>query len=71
MATKMIPLATWAAEKYDPPPSQWVLRKWVRQGQIYPSPEKVGHAYYVEATARRQNAALGRPSLVDRIKAAR
>lgn len=46
-------LAEWAKRRYDPPPSDWVLRKWVRRGEIVPMPELVGKAYYVEPTARR------------------
>ncbi len=60
-----IPLTEWAARNYDPAPSAWVLRKWVREGQIYPPPERVGCGYYVSETARRQVA--GRLSLVERI----
>jgi len=50
---KLIPLETWAASRYDPPPSAWVLRKWVRDGEIYPAPEKVGKGWRVLETARR------------------
>lgn len=46
-------LADWASRHYSPPPTQWVLRKWVRAGEIYPAPEKVGSAYYVEEAAQR------------------
>lgn len=61
-------LADWAARQYSPAPSTWVLRKWVRGGQIYPAPEKVGSAYYVDEAARRQLSQ--RPSLVDRLRTA-
>lgn len=61
-------LTDWAARHYSPAPSIWVLRKWVRDGEIYPAPEKVGSAYYVEDTARRQLSP--RPSLVERLRAA-
>lgn len=73
---KKIPLSTWAAERWDPPPSQWVLTQWVRKGEIHPPAEKVGARYYVLPTAQRLtgNEALdsmtGRPSLVDRLRAA-
>lgn len=50
---KKIPLADWAALHYDPPPSVWTLRQWVRSGQIVPAPEKVGKGYYVSADAQR------------------
>lgn len=56
MSTKKIPLATWAAARYDPAPSAWVLRKWVRAGEIYPPPELVGKTYYVSENARRLTA---------------
>lgn len=46
-------LADWAARNYTPPPSDFVLRRWCRQGEIYPAPEKVGRDWYVDQTARR------------------
>lgn len=68
---KKIPLAKWAAAHYDPPPTRWVLNSWVRRGEIYPPPERVGTTYYVSEGARRQTGAPvePRPSLVDRLKA--
>lgn len=60
-------LAAWAAKMYDPPPSAWVLRKWVREGQICPPPERVGHAYYVDEDARRQTGQ--RLTLVEKLRA--
>lgn len=66
MTMKRIPLHAWAAQHYDPPPSMWVLRKWVRTGQIYPAPELVGRDYYVREDARRQT---GHVSLVERLQA--
>lgn len=68
MLTKKITLHAWAAARYDPPPSAWVLRKWVREGEIQPPPEKVGRDYYVDESAERRTAKL--PSLVSRLKAA-
>ena len=53
MDAPKIRLAQWAALRYDPAPSLWVLRQWVRRGEIVPEPELVGKAYYVEPTARR------------------
>lgn len=50
---KMIPIATWAASRYDPVPSNWVLRRWCRDGEIYPPPERVGKEWRVLETARR------------------
>lgn len=51
--SKKIPLADWAEMHYDPPPSAWTLRQWVRAGQIVPAPEKVGKGYYVAPDAQR------------------
>ncbi|HWH84691.1 MAG TPA: excisionase [Burkholderiaceae bacterium] len=61
-----IPLPDWAARHYGPAPSAWVLRKWVRQREIHPAPEKVGSAYYVEETAERR--IPQRDGLVERLK---
>lgn len=54
---KHIPVTAWAASRYDPPPSLWVLRKWCREGEIYPPPEKVGKDWYVQENARRLSTA--------------
>lgn len=61
-------LVDWAAAQYNPPPSAYVLRSWRLAGQIVPAPEKVGSAYYVDESARRQ--LKPRPTLVQRLKAA-
>jgi predicted site-specific integrase-resolvase len=53
MSAKMIPIETWAARLYDPPPSAWQLRRWARDGEITPAPEKVGREWYVREDARR------------------
>lgn len=55
---KLIPVATWAAARYDPVPSDWVLRKWCRNGEIYPAPERVGKEWRVLETARRLTGAV-------------
>jgi len=66
-----IPLTTWAQRHYDPAPSVWVLRKWAREGQIHPAPERVGREWFVEEAAKRlATGATPRPSLVDRLRAA-
>ncbi|MBG6082704.1 excisionase [Rubrivivax gelatinosus] len=63
-------LNAWAKIHYAPPPSAFVLRQWVRKGEIVPAPELVGRAYYVDDTARRIVAGRpARPSLVERLKA--
>lgn len=52
-APKIVPVSVWAAARYDPPPSDWVLRKWCRQGEIYPAPERVGKEWRCFENARR------------------
>lgn len=49
----MIPVGVWAASRYDPPPSVWLLRKWARGGEFWPPAEKVGKEWYVREDARR------------------
>lgn len=53
MQPKYVSLETWAAAQYDPVPSLWVLRKWRRDGEIHPPPQKVGKEWRVLETARR------------------
>lgn len=59
-------LNDWAARNYSPPPSAWVLRKWVRAGEIRPAPERVGASYYVEESAARRTLPL--EPLVNRLR---
>lgn len=68
MIRKSIKIEEWASARYSPPPSLWVLRRWVRDGEIHPMPEKVGRSYYVREDARRITTAP--MSLVDRLTAA-
>jgi hypothetical protein len=68
--TKKIPLLDWASQRYHPPPSAWVLRQWVRRGEVYPPPEMVGKAWYVEENARRQTGDSPQRSLVERLEEA-
>lgn len=49
---KRITLPAWAAQHWDPAPSQRTLERWTRDGRILPAPQKVGRAYYVLPTAR-------------------
>lgn len=51
MTAKYIPIATWAARRYDPPPSKHTLRMWCRTGRITPAPEIVGREYRVREDA--------------------
>ena len=50
---KKIMLSAWAAERYDPLPPLHTLRRWAREGKIYPKPELVGGEYMVLANAER------------------
>lgn len=61
-----ISLEKWAAKNFDPAPAVRTIRLWIRDGKIYPTPEKVGRAYYVEENAVFQNG-IARPSLASRI----
>lgn len=66
----MIPIATWAASRYDPVPSDWVLRRWCRDGEIYPPPERVGKEWRVLETAKRLTGdAPPRLSLIEQMDA--
>ncbi|MFM2058433.1 MAG: hypothetical protein RLY71_2818 [Pseudomonadota bacterium] len=66
-----ITLSEWASRRYSPPPSAWTLRRWAREGDIHPAPERVGKAYYVDEHARRLSAgSSGAPTLVQRIQGA-
>jgi hypothetical protein len=73
---KKIKLTEWAARNYDPVPSDWVLRRWAREGEITPTPERVGREWYVAENATRGTAVLEQPqperrlSLVERIQQA-
>lgn len=45
---KLLNLMEWANEKYSKPPSLSTLRRWVREGRIYPCPELHGREYMLE-----------------------
>lgn len=63
-------LAEWGRRRYDPPPSMYTLRRWAREGEIFPQPEKVGKHYYVDEHAERVGAPMpAQPTLVERLKA--
>lgn len=68
----LIPLTEWAARRYAVPPTIDTLRRWVREGQIHPAPERAGRLYQVDEHAVRiapSSAPAPRPSLVDRLRA--
>jgi hypothetical protein len=70
MANPKIPLTEWAKTRYNPPPSLFTLRRWARESEIFPPPEKVGKSYYVDENAERVGTMPpGAMSLVDRLKA--
>lgn len=60
-------LTEWAKKHYDPPPPLFTLRRWARDGEIWPAPEKAGKAWYVDETAVRLGS--GGMGLVERMRA--
>ncbi|HFQ6850561.1 TPA: excisionase [Enterobacter cloacae] len=48
---KLLNLQEWAAEVYTTPPSLSTLRRWTREGRIYPAPELHGKEYKVHPDA--------------------
>ena len=48
---KLLNLQEWAAEVYTTPPSLSTLRRWTREGRIYPAPELHGKEYKVQPNA--------------------
>ncbi|EQB5729083.1 excisionase [Enterobacter hormaechei] len=48
---KLLNLQEWAAEVYTTPPSLSTLRRWTREGRIYPVPELHGKEYKVQPDA--------------------
>ncbi|WP_312063279.1 excisionase [Pantoea septica] len=43
--TKLLNLQEWASVTYSHPPSLSTLRRWAREGRIYPCPELHGKEY--------------------------
>ena len=62
-------LTEWAAKHYSPPPPLFTLRRWARDGEIWPAPEKVGKAWYVDESASRM-AHAAPASLLQRLASA-
>lgn len=55
---KKITLEEWVLATYgDKRPSILTVRRWCREGRIWPAPEKHGRAYYVRTDARYINPA--------------
>jgi predicted site-specific integrase-resolvase len=46
-------LTEWASRHYSPAPSLFTLRRWARDGEIYPPPEKAGKFWMVDERAVR------------------
>lgn len=64
-----ITLKEWAARRYNPVPSKWILGKWVASGDLSPPPEIVGKTYYIDENARRLSIEpTTRAPLADRIR---
>lgn len=61
-----IRLNDWLKAQFDPAPAIRTARNWIKEGKIYPPPQKVGRAYYVEQSAIFNDGTL-RPRLADRI----
>ncbi|WKN20873.1 excisionase [Azotobacter vinelandii] len=45
-------LDKWAEATFNPAPNIQTIRKWVREGRIFPAPVKHGRSYYVEPDAQ-------------------
>ncbi|MES9898323.1 MAG: excisionase [Sedimenticola sp.] len=66
-----IPLEDWAKTQFNPPPGKPTLRRWARNGQIYPTPVIVGRQYRClhDATyvPSRTNKIVNQDKLVEKI----
>lgn len=50
---KLVTLQQWADRNYaGAPPHIKTLRRWCREGKIYPAPQKQGRTYYLVESAR-------------------
>lgn len=50
--SQSLTLATWAKIKFgDDSPHIVTLRRWVREGRIYPHPRKIGKTWFVVPSA--------------------
>jgi predicted site-specific integrase-resolvase len=63
-------LTEWAAKHYSPPPSLFTLRRWARDGEIWPPPEKVGKHWMVDEAATRRAHNSTPLDLVQRLQSA-
>lgn len=46
-------ITEWAARNYSPAPSPAQLKSWIKTGQIFPAPEKVGRNWMVDENSSR------------------
>ena len=69
MTAQLISLEDWAASVYGgKAPSLYTLRRWARDGNIQPKPEKHGRTYFVVSGASYKANPYGRRSrLLDRV----
>lgn len=52
MIARLMSLERWAEQKYgEDKPAVGTLRRWARDGRIYPAPVKQGRSYYVQPQA--------------------
>lgn len=53
MSERLIPLDAWAKSRFgEHAPCIGTLRRWARDGKIYPAPKKHGRSYYVDERAQ-------------------
>lgn len=65
MTVALLTLEAWIAANYaEPRPSLLTVRRWVREGKIYPAPKKHGRSYRFAPNA----AFVTRETLADRLK---
>jgi hypothetical protein len=56
MRDRLITLETWASARFgEDAPCVGTLRRWARDGKIYPAPRKHGRSYYVDERAQYVN----------------
>lgn len=61
-----IRLNLWLERQFEPAPKMCTALRWIKQGKIYPTPVKIGKAYYVDQDAV-FNDGIQKPRLVHRI----
>jgi hypothetical protein len=53
LSAKLVTLETWAANIYgEDAPNMDTLRRWAREGKIFPAPKKQGRAYFLPEHAQ-------------------